>query len=77
MTAISLDDLAAGGDGSFPAFWLPFQDYTAHNHIAQWVEMIVKPPTGCAPAGASCVSQMCCDGLGCDQATKTCQPIIF
>jgi hypothetical protein len=28
------------GDRSFPAFWLPFQDVTSHNHSAQWVQQI-------------------------------------
>ena len=27
-------------DRSFPAFWLPFQDVTAHNHSAQWVAQV-------------------------------------
>jgi hypothetical protein len=27
-------------DRSFPAFWLPFQDVTAHNHSAQWVQQV-------------------------------------
>lgn len=27
-------------DRSFPAFWLPFQDVTAHNHSAQWVATV-------------------------------------
>ncbi|MGH7294712.1 MAG: hypothetical protein ACRELB_07265, partial [Polyangiaceae bacterium] len=27
-------------DRSFPAFWLPFQDVTAHNHSAQWVSQV-------------------------------------
>jgi len=27
-------------DRSFPAFWLPFQDVTAHNHSAQWVSEV-------------------------------------
>jgi hypothetical protein len=31
-------------DRSFPAFWLPFQDVTAHNHSAQWVEQIQGAP---------------------------------
>jgi hypothetical protein len=77
MTAVSLDDLAAGRDPSFPAFWLPFQDATAHNHIAQWVETIVMPPPGCARTGASCTSQMCCEGSSCDPTSKTCEPIIL
>jgi hypothetical protein len=27
-------------DRSYPAFWLPFQDVTAHNHSAQWVATV-------------------------------------
>jgi hypothetical protein len=34
-------------DRSYPAFWLPFQDVTAHNHSAQWVATVQGPP----PAG--------------------------
>jgi hypothetical protein len=33
-------------DRSFPAFWLPFQDVTAHNHSAQWVAEVQAPPSG-------------------------------
>ncbi|HMH57760.1 MAG TPA: hypothetical protein VK537_01130 [Galbitalea sp.] len=80
MAAISLDDLAAGNDGSFFAFWLPFQDVTAHNHIAQWVDSIV-PPTcsgGGGTQGQMCDStHPCCAGLSCDTTTNTCQSIIF
>jgi hypothetical protein len=32
---------AQGMDPSGPAFWLPFQDVTTHNHIAQWTQQIV------------------------------------
>jgi hypothetical protein len=32
----SLDSM----DRSYPAFWLPFQDVTAHNHSAQWVTSV-------------------------------------
>lgn len=28
-------------DPSTPSFWLPFQDFTSHNHIAQWTEKVV------------------------------------
>ena len=30
-------------DPSFPAFRLPFQDLRTNNHIAQWVEKVVRP----------------------------------
>ncbi|MEP6859189.1 MAG: hypothetical protein ABJE66_01115 [Deltaproteobacteria bacterium] len=80
MAAISLDDLAAGTDGSFYAFWLPFQDVTAHNHIAQWVDTIVPPmcSDGGATQGQACDStHPCCAGLSCDATSMTCQSIIF
>jgi len=69
MAAIDLDNLAAGVDPSYPAFWLPFQDYTAHNHIAQWVTSI--PTETCADIGQSC-AMGCCAGLSCDTTTNTC-----
>lgn len=50
-------DLAAGSDPSFPAFWLPFQDVTAHNHIAQWVDQIAAPPSGCQDVGQDCTTK--------------------
>lgn len=33
---------AASGDPSAPAFWLPFQDLSTGNHIAQWSEVFVR-----------------------------------
>jgi hypothetical protein len=44
MFAIDPDQIAAGKDGSFSGFFLPFQDLSTSNHIAQWTEAIVKPP---------------------------------
>jgi hypothetical protein len=39
-------------DRSFPAFWLPFQEVTAHNHSAQWVATVQSgPPPGDAGTG--------------------------
>jgi WD40 repeat protein len=35
---------AAGMDPSWPAFWLPFQDLSSDNHIAQWTTQIVTVP---------------------------------
>jgi hypothetical protein len=43
MFAIDPDKIAAGQDGSFPPFFLPFQDLTTSNHIGQWAEQIVPP----------------------------------
>ncbi len=75
MAAISLSDLEFGvGDPSYPAFWMPFQDVTAHNHIAQWVEHVVHmdEPDGsvCGYSGDPCGSGMpCCTGLTCNSAS--------
>jgi hypothetical protein len=59
-------------DRSYPAFWLPFQEVSAHNHSAQWVAQVQSGPgpdggTGgtdagddsgppCGESGASCGS---------------------
>ena len=81
MAAISLSDIEmASGDPSFPAFWLPFQDVTAHNHNAQWTEVVVGPPQSdggtCGLQGDECsTSQPCCDGYECD-TTGHCQWLI-
>jgi hypothetical protein len=41
MAAVDPDAIANGLDGSYPAFALPFQDYSTSNHIAQWTQTIV------------------------------------
>jgi hypothetical protein len=43
MFAVDPDKLNAGQDGSFPAFFLPFQDLTTSNHIGQWTQRVVNP----------------------------------
>ena len=67
-------------DRSFPAFWLPFQDVTSHNHSAQWVEQIQGGGTpdggadaggdggACGEVGAAC-SVGCCSDTVCCQGT--------
>jgi len=35
----------AGGDPSFAAFCLPFQDVATSNHIAQWTKVFIAGPT--------------------------------
>jgi hypothetical protein len=81
MAAINLSKAASGGDPSLPAFWLPFQDPTAHNHIAQWVVQLVGPPaTGdmgtCVPDGVTCATggAQCCNGVCCGNNTCGCIP---
>jgi hypothetical protein len=41
---IDTDRTLDATDRSYPAFWLPFQDVTAHNHSAQWVGAVVSTP---------------------------------
>ena len=74
MAAINLStaELGGGGDPSLPAFWLPFQDVNAHNHIAQWTEQIVEQggcdggaATTCLPTNGACgpsICGTCCNG---------------
>jgi hypothetical protein len=71
----SLDSM----DRSYPAFWLPFQDVTAHNHSAQWVATVQSGPPGDAGTGSSSGSG---SGSGsssggmpmCNEAGGTCGP---
>jgi hypothetical protein len=52
MFAVDPAKILAGQDGSFTAFFLPFQDPTTSNHIAQWTQQIVSqnpPPPPPAP----------------------------
>ena len=81
MAAINLTKAATGADPSIPAFWLPFQDPKAHNHIAQWVVKLVGPPaTGdmgtCVPDGVTCATggAQCCNGVCCSNNTCGCIP---
>lgn len=53
---------AAGKDPSFAAFWLPFQDITGGNHIAQWVTRVLRQP---CKAAADCPGTDFCRGGYC------------
>jgi hypothetical protein len=44
MFAVDPDKVAAGQDGSYPAFFLPFQDLATSNHIGQWTQKVVTGP---------------------------------
>lgn len=48
------------GDPSSPAFWLPFQDITQGNHIAQWVASVRRQD--CGDAGACAMGETCIRG---------------
>jgi hypothetical protein len=81
MAAINLSE-AKGTDPSFPAFLLPFQDITTHNHTPQWTEQVVtKPPPPdagtCVQMNGNCLTDpsACCAPLTC-QGTGTCQPVL-
>ncbi|HEV8321337.1 MAG TPA: dickkopf-related protein [Myxococcota bacterium] len=54
VAGIDLGLAAAGADPSYPAFWLPFQDYLETNHRAYWAH----DPTKKCPGGREY-----CDGL--------------
>lgn len=41
MAAFSPTRAENGEDPTWPAFYLPFQDITTNNHIAQWTEIVV------------------------------------
>jgi hypothetical protein len=62
MTAFDPQKAKAGQDGSFPSFWMPFQDIASGNHIAQWVTQIVRKP--CKQI-ADCDQGESCDGSSC------------
>jgi hypothetical protein len=48
---------SSGGDPSAPAFWLPFQDLTSGNHIAQWATQVIRKP--CTMASQCASSETC------------------
>jgi hypothetical protein len=56
MFALDADRVKAGEDGSYPGFFLPFQDLKTSNHMAQWTERIVSddppPPAPLPPPPA-------------------------
>ncbi len=53
---------AAPGDPTSPAFWLPIQDLSTGNHIAQWAQQVrrlrCRTATDC-PAGETCGNTYC------------------
>ncbi len=52
MFAVDPAKILAGQDGSYPGFYLPFQDLSTSNHIGQWTEKIVgglQPPPAPSP----------------------------
>jgi hypothetical protein len=72
MAAINLSGAQGGVDPSTPAFWIPYQDSTTHNHMAQWTQQAQLPPpvAGCTcsmvygPCGTANGGCGCCPGQG-------------
>ncbi len=64
MVPVDVETLAQGKDPGYPPFWLPFQDPSTGNHIAQWVAKVERAPcsqidqSGCMP-NEDCVDGMC------------------
>lgn len=55
-------------DRSYPAFWLPFQEVSAHNHSAQWVAQVQGGPGGDGGTGSSSGGS----SSGSDSSTPAC-----
>jgi hypothetical protein len=78
MAPIYFSEAQSNKDPSGPAFWIPYQDITTHNHTAQWTQQHVAPPPppGNPPPQCSCQSSTygpcgaanggcgCCAGTG-------------
>jgi len=65
MAAFDPARIASGQDPSFPAFWLPFQDITGGNHIAQWSEAVQRASctvSSDCPSREMCVRGQCVPG---------------
>ena len=67
MAAFDPDAAAQGKDPSFAAFWLPFQEISSGNHIAQWVTKVVRQ--GCGDRSQCEASEDCIDTV-CRPAIK-------
>jgi hypothetical protein len=71
----SLDSM----DRSYPAFWLPFQEVSAHNHSAQWVSQVQTggpgPDGGTADGGGEDGGSACGEqGATCGSESTLCCP---
>jgi hypothetical protein len=62
MAAFDPAKAGSSQDPSFPAFWLPFQDITGGNHIAQWSTKVPRKTctsTSQCDAGETCLNGTC------------------
>ena len=53
MAPLTFSENSGTKDPSYPAFWIPYQDMTTHNHTAQWTEQ-AAPPMQPPPVGCQC-----------------------
>jgi hypothetical protein len=60
MVAFDPAAAAAGQDPGYPAFWLPFQELTSGNHIAQWATVVERQP--CTSNSQCQAGELCEDG---------------
>jgi hypothetical protein len=60
MVAVSPDRLRSAGDVGYPGFWLPFQDLSTGNHIAQWTQDVQRQ--GCSSDGQCIQGEFCVGG---------------
>jgi hypothetical protein len=60
MVAVSPDRINTPGDGGYPPFWLPFQDISTGNHIAQWTEKVAR--MGCTSDMQCMMGEFCSGG---------------
>ena len=74
MTAIKLDStmVGSGVDVSKPAFWLPFQDLTTNNHLAQWAQ---RGLSGTCTSNTDCGTGRCCFAGACGSCPPPPQPM--
>ena len=68
MVPVDTAKLQQSTDPGYPAIWMPFQDISTGNHIAQWVEKVERAPcsqvdqSGCG-SGEMCVNGQCVPGI--------------
>jgi hypothetical protein len=61
MVAFSPDPTETGYT-TYPPFWLPFQDMTTGNHIAQWTQKIAYQPCVPGPDAGCGTNETCMNG---------------
>ena len=63
MVAVDPIKLANKQDGAYPAFRLPFQDFSTGNHIAQWAQRVVRKPCSVSQGNGCGQNEVCVNGL--------------